>query len=86
METEELERILAKGWSVQLRKQSETLWDVTVAVTSHQLALGNHISEWGASNLSEALKHCEKGIIQRWDELHPQLEKGIFGYEEIQDD
>jgi hypothetical protein len=80
MVTTELDRILAKGWVVQCSKQTPDTWDVKMAISAWQMDQNKYIGSYGfAKSLDEALLSCESGILNRWDELHPEVNKAQYG-------
>lgn len=81
METKELHRILDKGWVVTISRQPLlNSWDVKMAATHYEMSQDNWVQVAGFSRtLDEALLACEKMILSRWDKLHPDLDRKIFG-------
>ena len=73
----ELERILDNGWVAQISKQSYlNSWDVKMAASLHYMYEDKWMQIAGSSKtLDEALLACEKMILNRWDELHPEANK-----------
>ena len=80
--TTELQRILDKGWTVQIdRQRSMNSWDVKMAISRYYMDNYKYMGIAGFSkSLDEALLACELMILNRWDELHPEADKDIYGF------